>query len=120
MPGRPRRGSSFIEVLSSLVLLAIAGTALITLLGQTAQSLENLRAAEVQTRAAAFELSALATLDRAALAGRVGRTRSHGWSMQITRPAPNLFDVAVAASDTGMVLLRTKLYRPDTTTNATP
>src|SRR5690242_1332131 len=120
MAGRPRRGSSFIEVLVSLVLLAIAGTGLITLLGQTVHSLESLRATEVQTRAAGFELSALAVLDRAALAARVGRTRSHGWSMQINRPSPDLFEVTVAASDTGMVLLRTTLYRPDTSSNATP
>jgi hypothetical protein len=120
MAARPRRGSSFIEVLLSLALLAIAGTALITLLGQTVHSLENLGATEIQTRAAGFELSALATLDRAALSARVGRTRSHGWSMQINRPAPDLFEVTVAASDTGMVLLRTTLYRPDTTANVTP
>jgi hypothetical protein len=120
MAARRRCGSSFIEVLLSLVLLAIAGTALITLLGQTVTTLESLRATEAQTRAAGFELSALAMFDRAALSARVGRTRSHGWSMQINRPAPSLFEISVAASDTGMVLLRTTLYRPDTATNVTP
>jgi hypothetical protein len=106
--------------LISLVLLAIAGTALITLLGQTVHSIESLRATEVQTRAAGLEVSALAALDRPALAARVGRTHSHGWSMRIDRLSANLFEVAVAPSDTGMVLLRTRLYRPDTVNNVTP
>ena len=111
---RSRRGSSFIEVLLSLVLLAIAGTALITLLGQTVHSIEKLRDSEAQTRAAGFELSALASLDRSALLARVGTSRPHGWSMRIVRTSASLFDVTVAASDTGMVLVRTTLYRPDT------
>lgn len=114
MAAKARRGASFIEVLVSLVLLAIAGTALITLLGQTAHSLESLHRSEVETRAAAFELSALAFLDRPALVARVGRSRPHGWSMQINRVSADLFDVSVAASDTGIVLVRTTLYRPDT------
>lgn len=114
---RPRRGSSFIEVLLSLVLLAIGGTALITLLGQTARSIESVRAAEVQTRAASVEIGALAVLTGPQLAARAGRTITHGWFMSIDRPAPGLFDVSIAASDTGMVLLRTTLYRPDSATN---
>jgi len=112
---RARRGSSFIEVLLSLVLLAIGGTALVTLLGQTAHSIESLRVTERETRAAGLELSALAVLDRTQLAARMGRTRSHGWSMAIDRTSTALFDISIAASDTTMVLLRTTLYRPDTT-----
>jgi type II secretory pathway component PulJ len=119
MRARARRGSSFIEVLLSLVLLAMGGTALITLLGQTAHSIESLRITERETRAAGLELSALAVLDRTQLTARVGRIRSHGWSMTIDRPSPALFDVSIATSDTSMVLLRTTLYRPDTT-NANP
>ena len=120
MIGRPRRGSSFIEVILSLVLLAIGGTALITLLGQTSRSIESLRAAERETRAAGRELSALAVLDRAQLASRVGRTRAHGWSLRVEQTTANLFDVSIAATDTGAVLLRTTLYRPDSVIHASP
>jgi Tfp pilus assembly protein PilV len=120
MTGRPRRGSSFIEVVLALVLLAIAGTALITLMGQTAHTIESLRATERQTEAASAELSALAVLSAPQLVQRTGRTRIHGWSMSIDRTSADLFDVAIAASDTGMVLLRTTLYRPDTTAHAAP
>ncbi len=115
-----RRGSTFIEVLLSLVVLAISGTALITLLGQTAHALRNVRESEAQTRAAGLEVSALAQLDRSALIARVGRTRPRGWSMQIHRAAPDLFDVRVAPTDTGLVLIHTTLYRPDSVRHATP
>jgi Tfp pilus assembly protein PilV len=120
MFAEPRNGSTFIEVLLSLVLLAIAGTALVTLLGQTAHAIQNVRESEAQTRAAGLEVSALARLDRAALIARLGRTGSRGWSMQIDRAAPDLFDVRIAPSDTGLVLIQTTLYRPDSIRHATP
>ena len=115
-----RSGSTFIEVLLSLVLLAISGTALVTLLGQTAHAIQNVRASEIQTRTAALEVSALAQLDRAVLVARVGRTRPHNWSMQIDRVTPDLFAVRVSSSDTGLVLIQTTLYRPDSVSRATP
>jgi Tfp pilus assembly protein PilV len=120
MFAEPRAGSTFIEVLLSLVLLAVSGTALVTLLGQTAHAIQNVHDSEVQTRAAGLEVSALAQLDRAALIARIGRTRPHGWSMQIDRASPDLFDIWVARSDTGLVLVRTTLYRPNSVRHATP
>lgn len=115
-----RNGSTFIEVLLSLVLLAISGTAFVTLLGQTAHAIEKVRESEIQTRAAALEVSTLAPLGRAALIARVGRTRLRNWSIDIDRVSPDLFDVRVSPSDTGLVLIQTTLYRPDSTNRATP
>jgi len=112
---RTRRGWALIEVLLSLVLLAIGGMALITLLGQSTHSIESLHASELQTRAAGAQLNALSILSRADLAGRVGRTTMRGFSVSINRDGNDLFDVAIARSDTGLVLLRTTFYRPDTT-----
>lgn len=120
MFAEPRRGSTFIEVLLSLVLLTISGTALVTLLGQTARAIQNVRESEIQTRSAGLEVSALAQLDRTALIARIGRTRPRGWLMQIDRAAPDLFDVRVSPSDTGLVLIQTTLYRPDSARHATP
>jgi type II secretory pathway pseudopilin PulG len=112
---RRRRGSSFIEVLIALVLLAIGGTALITLLGQTAHSIESVSASELQIRAAADQLGALSILDRAELTARVGQRTVRDFSLTIERVAPDLFDVKIATSDKGFELLKTTLYRPDTT-----
>jgi hypothetical protein len=41
-----------------------------------------------------------------------------GFSVSINRDGNDLFDVAIATSDTGLVLLRTTFYRPDTTNAA--
>jgi hypothetical protein len=118
MIARSRRGTSFIEVLLSLVLLAIAGTTLITLLGQTMHSVENLRGIEAETRAAAAELARFTVVTRSDLVARIGRNKTRGWLITIQQTTPSLFDVDIATSDTGMVLLRTTLYRPDTVGNA--
>ena len=112
---RRRRGSAFIDVLLSLVLLAIGGTALITLLGQTSHTIESLHQSELQTRAASRQLNALAVMSRTELLTRVGRQTVRGLSLSITREGAELFDVSIATSDAGKVLLRTTLYRPDTT-----
>jgi Tfp pilus assembly protein PilV len=120
MSAEARRGVSFIEVLLSLVLLAIAGTALVTLLGQTAHTIQGVRESEAQTTAAGLELSALTELDRGALIARVGRSRAHGWSMTIEHTSSDLFDVSVASSDTGLVLVHTTIYRPDSVRHVTP
>jgi hypothetical protein len=112
---RARRGSSFIEVLIALVLLATGGTSLVTLVGQTAHSIESVSDAEARIRAAADQLGALAIFDRADLAARVGQRKVRDLSLTIDRIAPDLFDVTIATFDTGFVLLTTTLYRPDTT-----
>ena len=119
-PDDARNGSTFIEVLLSLVLLAVAGTALVTLLGQTAHAIQNVRETEMETRRAGLEVSALAQLDRASLIARVGRTRPHRWSMLIDRIGTDLFAVRVSLSDTGLALIQTTLYRPDSANHATP
>jgi hypothetical protein len=116
----PRDGSALIEVLIALVLLAVSGTALITLLGQTRHSIESLEASEREARAAGFALSSMVVLSRAELVARLGRRVVGGWSVTVEAIDQALFDVGVAASDTSAVVLRTTLYRPDTTSAATP
>jgi len=101
-----------IEVLVALVLLATAGTGLVTLLGQTAHSMRATLLAERETRRAAEELDRLALLDRAGLGALAGRTRQRGWTLDVTVVDSSLFEVSIAASDTTITLLRTTLYRP--------
>jgi type II secretory pathway pseudopilin PulG len=117
---RSRRGSALIEVLVALLLLAISGTALITLLGQTTRSIVTVFATERQTRDAAAQLTRLSTLNRSDLIGRTGRGYVRGWWLAVDRANADLFDVSIAASDTGMVLLRTTLYRPEVPNDTTP
>lgn len=109
---RPRQGSALIEVLVAIVLLATAGTGLVTLLGQTAQSMRNVLESERLTHAASEELGRLVLLDQAALLSLNGRSRSHGFTLDVDPLGQGLFAIRIAESDTTAVLLTTTVYRP--------
>ena len=113
MRDRTRRGSALIEVLVALVLLAIGGVAMVTLLGQTSRTMRATRDAERATRAASQVLDRFAAMDRVNLIASIGRHDVAGLRADVVESSLDLFDVAVAASDTSAVLLRTVLYRTD-------
>jgi hypothetical protein len=103
------------------VLLATAGTGLVTLLGQTAHSMRSTLEVERTTRRAAAELDRLTLLDGAELLVSVGRRHSNGWTLDIAASATDVFDVRIAESDTSAALLQTAIYRPRSdSSNATP
>jgi hypothetical protein len=109
-----------LDVVIALVVLGLGGVAMVTLLGQTAQSVRTVRNTERDVRRASDELGRLVVFDRARLLAMVGRSTSHGWSIEVLQPAPDLFDVSIAESDTSVVLLRTSVYRPDTLHGTSP
>jgi Tfp pilus assembly protein PilV len=117
---RTRSGSALIEVLIALVLLATAGTALVVFLGQTAHTLRHMRNEEQLTRLASVQLDRIVLWDRAAFVARVGHSTLDGWTIDVRQATPELFDIAIAASDSGAVLLRSTAYRPDSIDVATP
>ncbi|HTE45994.1 MAG TPA: hypothetical protein VK636_12160 [Gemmatimonadaceae bacterium] len=108
-----RPGSVLIEVLVALVLLAVAGSALITLLGQTAHSMRTTLESERLARSASEQLDGVAVATRADLIARQGRTSLHGWTVQIVATSMSLFDVSVFELDGRAPVLTTTLYRPD-------
>jgi Tfp pilus assembly protein PilV len=108
-----RRGSALIEVLVAIVLLATAGTALITLIGQTSHAMRATLESDRLTRRASRELDRLVLLDRAALMSRAGRSRSRGWTIDVQPLGQGLFAVQIAESETTAALLRTTMYRPN-------
>lgn len=118
MPAERRRGSALIEVLVALVLLAVGGVALATLLGQTGRTMRTTRDTERRTAGASAVLRRFEAMDRAALVASIGMRDLAGLRAQVAESNPDLFDVAVAQSDTTPVLLRTVLYRPDSSHDA--
>ena len=110
---RTRHGSALIDVLLALTLLAISGTAIVSLLGQTSRSMRDALESERLARRASQQLDWLAIATRADLTARLGRTNMRGWRVDIRGESPFLFDVTIASSDTSAPLLRTVLYRPD-------
>ena len=111
--GRARPGSALLDVVLSLVVLGLTSTGLIALLGQTAHSVRHVRDTEREVRRASDQLARLVVADRAQLLAMVGQTISRGWIVTIVQRSPDLFDVIIA--DTTAPVLRTTLYRPDTT-----
>jgi hypothetical protein len=103
-----------LDVVIALVVLGLSGVAMITLLGQTAHSVRTVRNTERDVRRASDELGRFVVYDRSRLIAMVGRSATHGWSIEVVQATPDLFDVSIAASDTSAVLLRTSVYRPDT------
>jgi Tfp pilus assembly protein PilV len=111
---RSRHGSTLIDVLLALVLLAIAGTALVVLLGQTSHSMHDAFESEHLARRASEQLAWLSTETRAELDARLGRTTLRGWTLDVRLASSMLFDVSIAVSDTSTPLLHTVFYRADT------
>jgi Tfp pilus assembly protein PilV len=110
-----RAGSALLDVVVSLVILGLSGTGLITLLGQTAHSVRQVRDTEREVRRASDQLARLAVADRAQLLSMVGQTVSRGWIVTIGQSSPDLFDVTIADTTTTARVLHTTLYRPDST-----
>lgn len=113
MGARLVRGFSLIDVLVAIMLLAISGTSLVILMGQTAQTMRTLDRADRASLEASRQLDRLAAMSRERLLECIGRTHPSGWTVDVSQPAPALFDASVAESDTTPPLLRTTFYRPD-------
>lgn len=115
-----RRGSALLDVVIALAVLGLSGTALITLVGQTAHTMRKVRDTERELRLATDELSRFAIYDRSQLVAMAGRFVERGWTISVGQPFPDVFDVAVARSDGSGALLMTSVYRPDTTRAPAP
>ena len=113
-----RRGSALLGVVIALVVLALGGTALIAIVGQTSHSIRSGRNTEREIRDASAELDRLVTDDRSAILAKLGTTVRGRWTINVTQATNDLFDVSVAG-ESRTPLLRTTIYRPDTT-SATP
>ena len=114
------RGSALLDVVIALAVLGLSGVGLVTLLGQTAHSMRNVRTTERELRRASDELGRFVMYDRSHLIAMVGKSVSHGWIIDVAQAAPSLFDVSIAATPAALPLLRTTVYRPDTLRSNAP
>jgi Tfp pilus assembly protein PilV len=118
---RARNGGALIEVCVALVLLATAGTGLVTLLGQTAHTMRSVYASERATRLASKELDRIALLDRAGMLARAGKRTARGFTVELIPVPTDLFDARVFSDSSAAVLLATTFYRPrPNSSNAAP
>ena len=110
---RVRRGAVLLEVVVGIAILAITGSAWITLLAQTNHSIRELRAREAQLRIASAELRRITLWPRVQLDLRVRSSRLSSFTLTVSPIAPSLYTVALGDTSTGVVILRTTLYAYD-------
>ncbi len=110
---RQRRGAALLEVVIALTVLAIAAITLMTLTAESLVSVRRAREADKEFRDASAFLEAVALWTRADLDRHLGtRTQGH-WRMRVDRPAATLYAVVLTDSTEARELLRTSLFRPD-------
>ena len=109
---RTPRGVALLEVLLGFALLAIAGIAWITLAGQTARSLRDVRTAERATLAAASTMEWVAIRTAPELDGMIGERQEGEFNVTIVRLIPALYDVTISDTLTGAALLHSSIYAP--------
>lgn len=108
-----RRGSALLDVVVALVVLALGGTALIAVIGQTSHSIRSVRTTEREIRLASAELDRFVVYDRSSVLALLGTTTRGGWTISVAQVTNELFDVSVSGQSHG-AWLRTTIYRPDT------
>lgn len=109
-----RRGVALIETLIALVLLAFAGTGMVSLLAQTLNRDHDVHAREAETADAARLLGAIAVLPRSDLVDRIGVAREPALWLEVDQRSASLFDVVVRDTLRRTELVQTTLFRPDT------
>jgi prepilin-type N-terminal cleavage/methylation domain-containing protein len=114
----PRRGLTLLEVLVALAILGFGAAGWAALLSQGAHAVQIVRSRETEIQRAAQELSRVSLWSREQVAGHVGRNASNGLILVIGEAAPSLYDVAVADTVRGRVLLHTSFYRRDSSATA--
>ena len=106
-----RRGAALIEVLVASVILTTAGTAAVTWLAQTRQSLRAVRDAERDVIETSEELARLMVLGHDSLAVLQGWTRRGRWSLNVVRVTDSLFDISLTNRPGAHPILSTTVYR---------
>ena len=96
---RADRGVALLEALVALVILATAGTGLVTLVATALSAAENARLREARFEAATMALTRLAFQGKHGLDIRLGTRVEGSVVARVDRPRPGLYRLAV--SDTG-------------------
>lgn len=109
---RNSRGVVLLEVLVAIVILSTAGIAMVALAGAGLQAERDARQREQTLAAEERVLAALTLLNRNELDQRIGRRRIGEFIVDIQRPEPTLYRIALLQSESPHVEdLVTVVYR---------
>ena len=108
-----RKGAVLLEAIVALVILSVAGTAAVTLVGQSADAVRRAKEADAEAREANAFFHAVSLWTREDLDRRLGDRPQGDWRLLIQRPTPTLYEVVLVDSAATYEILRTTLYRPE-------
>ena len=109
-----RRGAVLLEALVALAVLGMVGGAAALSVSESMRAVAHVHDTEAHLRDTARFLTAVSLWPRADLDRHLGTSPQGPWRLHIDRPRTTLYDVTLADTATGRVLLRTALFRPDT------
>ncbi|HYR09679.1 MAG TPA: hypothetical protein VEQ60_18030 [Longimicrobium sp.] len=95
------------------MILAVAGTAAVTMVSQSADSVRRARIADAEMREAGAFFHSVALWTRDDLDRRLGERGQGKWKLIIQRPTPTLYEVVLTDSAVTQEILRTTLFRPE-------
>src|SRR5947207_19511 len=111
---RNERGVALLEVLVALIVLATAGIALVELVGHGMRAERQARLREATLATEERLLAALTLLNRHELDQRIGRRKIGEFIIDVQRPEPTLYRVALAQEQSPAVEdLVPVVYRPE-------
>lgn len=116
---RSEAGAGLLEAIVAVAILAFAGVAAVTAVAESMAAVRRAREADAELRDANAFLEAIALWPREDLDRRLGNRPQGPWRLVIERPLPTLYTVVLTDSASGRILLRTSLYRPESTDDGT-
>ncbi|HEU4557051.1 MAG TPA: hypothetical protein VFS20_04350 [Longimicrobium sp.] len=111
---RGKAGAALLEAVVALLILGTACVAASAMAAAFSRTVAAARELDRETREASAFLDAVSLWTRADLDRRLGERRQGAWRMRVDRPVSTLYTVVLADS-TGVELLRTSLFRADST-----
>lgn len=113
VPLRRRHGAVLLEVMVALTILATAGLAALGLTREATHAVEHARVAGREIAAASAFLEVVVLWPREELDQRLGDRVQGPWRLSIQRSYPMLYEVVLRDSTLAREILRTSLYRPE-------
>ncbi|HEX7051884.1 MAG TPA: hypothetical protein VF188_16880 [Longimicrobiales bacterium] len=109
-----RAGAVLLEVMIALTVLATVGGTAAWMCSEAIRAVGRAHAAEAEIRAAQRFMAAVSLWPREDLDRHLGDSPQGSWRLRVDRVRPDLYEVSLADTATGRVLLGTALFRPET------
>ena len=103
---------TLLETLIALVILCVAGLAMLTLARETSRTLVRALADDAEMRRASALLDAVTLWSREDLDRHLGTRQQGSWLMHVDRDEESLYYISLRDSTDRHELLQTTLYRP--------